>query len=71
MRQVFEIGQSVRLITPLPVGNGGGGDYVVVRRNDLESTEPNYVIESAVDRRLRREPHSRLMAIAVQAAGTF
>ena len=61
MRQPFTVGQHVRITAPL-TGALGEGEFVVLRRYELDSDDPNYVIENAVDHRLRREPHSRLTA---------
>jgi hypothetical protein len=67
MASAYEIGQTVHLIPSRLDPRADAGDYVVRRRNDLDTDEPNYVIESKQDQRMRREPHSRLTA--VDAAG--
>jgi hypothetical protein len=56
----YTVGQRVRLLPSGP-GNMGAGEYVIVRRNDIGTREPSYVIENVTDRRQqRREVHSRL-----------
>ncbi|WP_181708159.1 hypothetical protein [Chthonobacter rhizosphaerae] len=64
MTKAYEVGQSVRLATPFAAAQGAGDVYTVLRRHEMDSDDPTYVIESEVDRRLRRESHSRLKPAA-------
>ncbi|WP_181702884.1 hypothetical protein [Chthonobacter albigriseus] len=57
----FDIGQCVRISGSYPATVSG--DFVVLRRNEIDSSEPNYLLESVADHKLRREPHSRLSAV--------
>ncbi|WP_181699518.1 hypothetical protein [Chthonobacter albigriseus] len=61
MQKPFEIGQRVLLEEQIhSAQRGGNREYIVRGRNDLDTREPNYLIESVADNRRRREPQGRL-----------
>lgn len=62
----FEIGQTVRVLPDLHGRVPALDVYTVVRCNEIDGPDPSYVIQSDVDRRQRREPHSRLRPVAAE-----
>jgi len=62
----FAIGQNVRILPDLQLRDVAKDVYTVVRCNDTDGPDPSYVIQSEVDRRQRRERHSRLRPVAAE-----
>lgn len=65
--QPFKIGQAVRMLPDIHTRDAGAGLYRILRCNEPDSADPSYVIQSEIDQRQRREPHSRLRAAVSDA----
>lgn len=65
MPRPFEIGQVVRISGSYPTSIRG--EFIVRHRNEIDSPEPNYLIESLADKTRRRESQSRLTAADAEA----